>query len=74
MPVRYGRSVLRAINKHRNQCGAKQLHAVVADDDPFARRAIIEALRRDGIEVEAEAHNGDEAVRLLPAAPARTSC
>ena len=41
----------------------EELHAIVADDDPFARRAIIEALRRDGIEVEAEAHNGNEAVR-----------
>ena len=43
--------------------GGAALHAVVADDDPFARRAITEALRRDGIVVEAEAHNGSEAVR-----------
>ena len=39
------------------------LHVIVADDDPFARRAIVEALRRDGVVVAAEAENGAEAVR-----------
>jgi len=39
------------------------LRAIVVDDDPFARRAISEALRRDGITVEAEAGDGREAVR-----------
>jgi two-component system, NarL family, response regulator LiaR len=40
------------------------LSVIVADDDPFARRAVIEALRRDGVEVPAEAHDGEEAVAL----------
>ena len=47
----------------RKTGATRKLHAIVADDDPFARRAIIDALRRDGIEVEAEAHDGNEAVR-----------
>lgn len=40
------------------------LNVIVADDDSFARRAIIEALRRDGVAVPAEAHDGQEAVAL----------
>ena len=42
---------------------ARALQAIVVDDDPFARRAISEALRRDGITVKAEARDGREAVR-----------
>ena len=34
------------------------LTVIVADDDSFARRAIIEALRRDGVAVAAEAQDG----------------
>jgi two-component system, NarL family, response regulator LiaR len=36
---------------------------VVADDDPFARRVIVETLRRDGVTIAAEAQDGAEAVR-----------
>jgi DNA-binding NarL/FixJ family response regulator len=38
--------------------------AVVADDDPFARRAIGQALRDAGIAVVAEAADGAEAIEL----------
>jgi two-component system, NarL family, response regulator LiaR len=40
------------------------LRAIVADDDPFARRMIKEALQNAGIVVIAEAQNGREAVEL----------
>ena len=43
---------------------AEELDVVVADDDPFARRAISDALSRDGIVVGAEARDGLEAMRL----------
>jgi DNA-binding NarL/FixJ family response regulator len=36
---------------------------IVADDDPFARRVIVDTLRRDNVTVVAEAQNGAEAVR-----------
>jgi DNA-binding NarL/FixJ family response regulator len=42
----------------------KALRAMVADDDPFARRVIIDALRAGGIAVVAEARNGRQAVEL----------
>ena len=38
--------------------------AIVADDDPLARRMIKEALRRAGLIVVAEAHTGRQAVEL----------
>ena len=40
------------------------VRVVVADDDPFARKMIKEALRRAGIVVIAEAQNGRQAVEL----------
>lgn len=40
----------------------KTLRIVVADDDPLARRTIKDALRRAGITVVADAHDGREAV------------
>jgi two-component system, NarL family, response regulator LiaR len=43
---------------------ATGLRAIVADDDPFARRMIKEALQRAGVVVIAEAQNGREAVEL----------
>ena len=40
------------------------LRVVIADDDPFARRAIKHALRARGMTVVAEAEDGREAVRF----------
>jgi DNA-binding NarL/FixJ family response regulator len=42
----------------------RSLRAIVADDDPLARRMIKEALQRSGIVVIAEAHDGRESVEL----------
>jgi DNA-binding NarL/FixJ family response regulator len=42
----------------------RPLRAVVADDDPFARRVIADALRAGEIAVVAEARNGRQAVEL----------
>ena len=43
---------------------AQAPRAIVADDDPLARRVIRDALERAGVVVIAEAHNGREAVEL----------
>jgi len=43
---------------------ATGLRAIVADDDPFARRMIKDALQRADVVVIAEAQNGREAVEL----------
>src|SRR4051812_2218158 len=43
---------------------APRLRAIIADDDPFARRMIKDALQRSEIVVIAEAQNGREAVEL----------
>ena len=40
------------------------MRAIVADDDPFARRMIKDALQRADVVVIAEAHNGYEAIEL----------
>jgi NarL family two-component system response regulator LiaR len=43
---------------------AAAVRAIIADDDPFARKMIKEALQRAGVIVIAEAHNGRQAVDL----------
>jgi NarL family two-component system response regulator LiaR len=42
----------------------KSLRVVVAEDDPFARRMVREALQRAGMTVVGEAENGRQAVEL----------
>jgi two-component system, NarL family, response regulator LiaR len=43
---------------------SETLRAVIADDDPFARRVIKDALQKAGVLVIAEARNGRQAVEL----------
>jgi DNA-binding NarL/FixJ family response regulator len=43
----------------------RKLRVIVAEDDPFARRTIKDALQRAGITVVGEADNGREAVDLV---------
>jgi DNA-binding NarL/FixJ family response regulator len=44
--------------------GIEPMRVIIADDDPFARRMIKDALQRAHVVVIAEAHNGYEAVQL----------
>jgi two-component system, NarL family, response regulator LiaR len=46
------------------KAGDATVRAIIADDDPFARKMIKEALQRAGVIVIAEAHNGRQAVDL----------
>jgi two-component system, NarL family, response regulator LiaR len=58
--------VIRTVPSPESQGGlvADPVRAIIADDDPFARKMIKEALQRAGIIVIAEAHNGRQAVDL----------
>jgi DNA-binding NarL/FixJ family response regulator len=42
----------------------RRLRAIVVDDDPLARRIVIESLREGDVDVVAEAGDGEEAVTL----------
>ncbi len=48
----------------RAQAQQTPLRAVIADDDPIARRAVRDALQEAGLVTIAEAGNGEDAVRL----------
>jgi DNA-binding NarL/FixJ family response regulator len=54
------------VGKHGVNKGTDQevLRAVIADDDPFARRVVRDVLQKAGVLVIAEAHNGRQAVEL----------
>jgi NarL family two-component system response regulator LiaR len=56
-----------ARNKSGSEAGNSEiaLRAIVADDDPFARRVIKDALQNAGIVVVAEARNGRQAIELV---------
>jgi two-component system, NarL family, response regulator LiaR len=62
-----GEEVLVGNNAQRREEAVRvhELRVVVAEDDPFARRLVKDALRRAGIEVVGEAENGREAVELV---------
>ena len=50
------------LNPERTE--SQNLRAVIADDDPFARRVIKDVLQKAGVVVVAEARNGRQAVEL----------
>jgi DNA-binding NarL/FixJ family response regulator len=56
MRTQYGRPVVVS--------ETKSLRVVVAEDDPFARRTVREALQRAGMTVVGEAENGRQAIEL----------
>lgn len=51
-------------HKHGQAESSEPMRVIVADDDPFARRMIKDSLRRAGVVVVAEAHDGRQAVEL----------
>jgi NarL family two-component system response regulator LiaR len=51
-------------DENRGAPAEAPVRAIIADDDPFARKMIKEALQRAGVIVIAEAHNGRQAVEL----------
>ena len=51
-------------NLNPERMESQNLRAVIADDDPFARRVIKDVLQKAGVVVVAEARNGRQAVEL----------
>jgi len=49
-------------SEHDENARDERVRAVIADDDPFARRVIKEALTESGVMITAEARNGRQAV------------
>jgi NarL family two-component system response regulator LiaR len=64
--VRRVERTTRSDEEDEQQAGPAEapVRAIIADDDPFARKMIKEALQRAGVIVIAEAHNGRQAVDL----------
>jgi DNA-binding NarL/FixJ family response regulator len=55
---------MQEVSDHSEDAGSDHVRVIIADDDPFARRTVRDALQNAGIVVIAEAGNGHDAVEL----------